>query len=125
MLRMNQLPLEQKIRIIGWLTAGQSIRHVARELGIHQDTISMLSLKVGNACAKLHDQLMRNLQVNFIELDEQWDFVKKKQKNVKINDPAEYGDIWLYVALASIEKVVLSYKVGKRTAETTLSLALD
>ena len=50
---------------------------------------------------------MRDLQVNQIELDEQWDFIQKKQKRVQTGDPSEFGDVWLFVALASTPKAVL------------------
>jgi IS1 family transposase len=84
-----------------------------------------LSARVGHGCARLHDRLMRDLQVNLIELDEQWDFIGKKQHHVKQGDPAEAGDVWLFVALAATQKAVLSYVIGKRTPENTEALAMD
>jgi IS1 family transposase len=65
---------------------------------------------------------MRDLQVNLIELDEQWDFIQKKQKRVQTGDPGAWGDVWLFIALASTQKAVLSYLVGKRSAENTREL---
>jgi len=53
-----------------------------------------LSVRVGEGCAHLHDRLMRDLQVNLIELDEQWDFISKKQRHVKQGDRDEFGDVW-------------------------------
>jgi IS1 family transposase len=84
-----------------------------------------LSTRVGAGCARLHDRMMRDLQVNLIELDEQWDFVAKKQRHVQPGDSEECGDAWLFVALAATQKAVLSYVVGKRTAENTEALAMD
>ncbi|MDO8433668.1 MAG: hypothetical protein Q7S58_14785 [Candidatus Binatus sp.] len=63
--------------------------------------------------------------MNQIELDEQWDFIQKKQKRVNDGDPAEYGDVWLFVALAATQKAVLSYLVGKRSTANTYALARD
>jgi IS1 family transposase len=73
-----------------------------------------LGVRVGDGCERLHDRLMRDLQVNQIELDEQWDFIQKKQKRVRSDDPAEFGDVWLFVALAATQKTVLSYLVGNQ-----------
>ena len=78
-----------------------------------------LGVRVGDGCARLHDRMMRDLQVNVIELDEQWDFIGKKERHVAQGDPAECGDVWLFVALSATHKAVLSYVVGKRTAENT------
>ena len=47
--------------------------------------------------------LMRDLQVNLIELDEQWDFIAKKQRHVKQGDAAETGHVWPFVALAATQ----------------------
>ncbi len=68
---------------------------------------------------------MRDLQVNLIEFDEQRDCVAKKQKRVRTEDPKEYGDAWLFVALTATQKAIISYVVGKRTQENTYELALD
>ncbi len=68
---------------------------------------------------------MRDLQVNIIELDEQWDFIAKKQRHVTTGDPEAFGAVWLFVALAATQKAVLSYVVGKRSTENTEALAMD
>jgi IS1 family transposase len=68
---------------------------------------------------------MRDLQVNDIQLDEQWSFVGKKKKRVTMADPEEFGDNYLYIALASQEKAVLSYLLGKRNEENTRIFLCD
>ena len=37
-----------------------------------------LGARVGQGCENVHNRYMRDLQVNLIELDEQWDFIQKK-----------------------------------------------
>ncbi len=122
---MNILPFEKQSQIIGALTEGLSIRAVARLFDVERKTVGRLALRVGQGCERLHDRMMRDLQVNLIQLDEQWDYVAKKQKRVQSDDPAEYGDTWLYIALSATHKAVLSYVVGKRSVENTEALALD
>lgn len=122
---MNVLPVEKQTQVVAALTEGCSIRATERLTNVNRNTIMSLSLRVGEGCARLHDALMRDLQVNLIELDEQWDFIQKKQKRVRTGDPEEYGDVWLFVALASTQKAVLSYLVGKRSTENTYALARD
>jgi len=109
---MNELSQDRKIEIIASLTSGSSKRLIARDLHVHQDTVSRVALRVRQGCARLHDHIMRDLQVSLIQLDEQWDFIKKKQKRVKAEDSEDVGDTWLYVALASVEKAVLSFMVA-------------
>jgi hypothetical protein len=91
---MNILPFESQVRVISALTEGVSIRSTERLTGVNRNTIMSLGLRVGEGCERLHDRTMRDLQVNLIELDEQWDFVAKKQRHVKDGDPDSYGDAW-------------------------------
>jgi IS1 family transposase len=50
---------------------------------------------------------------------------RKKQRRVKQGDPAEFGDVWLHVALSATHKAVISYVVGKRDQSYTDQLAID
>lgn len=122
---MNTLSAEKQSRIIGALCEGCSIRATERLTETHRDTVMNLSVRVGQGCERLHDRMMRDLEVSTIELDEQWDFIGKKAKRVKTGDPDEYGDVWLFIALAANQKAILSYVVGKRSVANTEALAFD
>lgn len=122
---MNILSFDQQIRIIGALTEGCSIRSTERLTETHRDTIMRLGVKIGVGCQKLHNVTMRNLQVNTIELDEQWAFIGKKQKHVTEEDSSELGDCYLFTAIAANQKAILSYAVGKRNGETTEEFISD
>jgi IS1 family transposase len=122
---MNVLSFEKQVQVISALTEGCSIRSTERLTDVNRNTIMSLGVRVGDGCERLHDGMMRDLQVNQIELDEQWDFVAKKQAHVAQGDPPECGDAWLFVALAATQKAIISYVVGKRTAENTQALTLD
>jgi IS1 family transposase len=122
---MSVTSQETQVRIISALTEGCSIRATERLTGAHRDTVMRLGVRVGEGCARLHDRLMRNLQVNVVECDEQWDYIAKKQKRVKQGDPAEFGDVWLHVAISATHKAVISYVVGKRDQAFTDQLAFD
>ena len=74
---------DQQIAVIAALTEGCSIRATERLTGIHRDTIMRLGVRVGDGCAALHDEMMRFVQVNRLELDELWSYVGKKQRRVK------------------------------------------
>jgi len=115
----NVLPIEKKIAAISALAEGSSIRSIERMTGIHRDTIMRLGVKVGEACAKLMDESMRDLPCKKIEMDEIWGYVGKKQRRVSDADGDNKGDAWTYVAIDPETKAVAAYKVGKRDFETT------
>jgi IS1 family transposase len=110
---------ENAIRAIQCLIEGCSIRSTERMTGLHRDTIMQLLVLAGERCAKLMDERMRGLKCNFVQCDEIWTFVGKKQKRCRKDDSAELGDAWVFVALDAETKLVPSFRVGKRTAATT------
>ena len=122
---MNILPRDKQVEAIAALCEGVSIRATARLMDADRGTVMNLGVVVGRGCAVLHDTLMRDLQVSRIELDEAWSFVAKKQKAVRKDDPADFGDQYVFVALAGAAKAIVSYRVGKRTARNTLAFVRD
>ena len=68
---------------------------------------------------------MRDLNVNFIELDEIWSYIGKKQARVRSDDAPEKGDAYTFTALDATSKAFLAYRVGKRTSEHTQAFVAD
>ena len=122
---MNRLAFPHQVRVLSLLTEGNSIRATERLTGVHRDTIMRLSKRVGEACHRLHHAAMRQLHVGFLELDETWGFVRKKQQHLQDSDPAEFGDAYLWMGLDAQTKLVVSYLVGKRTGENARALLAD
>ncbi len=116
---MYILKPEKKLAVISALIEGTSIRSTERITGVHRDTICRLLVGVGDHCADLLDEQMRNLRCNFIQCDEIWTFVGKKQRLVRKGDSEELGDQWVFVAIDPQTKLVPVYTVGKRSTETT------
>jgi transposase len=56
--------------VISALVEGNSIRSVESMTGIHRDTIMRLMGRVGERCAKVMDERMRNVRCQEIEADE-------------------------------------------------------
>jgi len=106
--------LDDAERVIMLLTEGMSIRAISRVTGIHKTTILSLLLTIGAKCATLFDERVQNLKPRFVQADEAWTFVQKKQRRLKASDPAERGDQYLWVALDSESKLVMTFHVGKR-----------
>lgn len=116
---MNRLSTDRQVAVIAALCEGCSIRTTERLTGTHRDTIMRLGARVGRKCGYLHNAMMRNLNVAHIEMDELWSYVGKKQKRVKPNDDPGKGDCYSFIAIDAINKAIISYRSGKRDAETT------
>jgi hypothetical protein len=122
---MNVLPRDKQVEVVAALTEGYSIRAIERLTSVHRDTIMRLGVRVGNGCAVLHDAMIRGLHVSRIELDEAWSFVAKKQRHLKPSDPADFGDQYVFLALAGSGKANISYRVGKRSGDNCRAFLAD
>lgn len=123
---MNKLNKEKQEMAITALVEGSSIRSVERMTGIHRDTIMRLMVRTGQNCEYLLDEHLRHLSCNYIELDEIWCYVGKKQRHIqKTDNPNEIGDQWVFVAIDAESKLIPSYKIGKRNSATATSFLND
>jgi IS1 family transposase len=111
----NHLNFDKKVQIISMLCEGNSMRGISRMTDVHRDTINRLGVRVGKGCARIMDRLFRNLDCPLLEVDEAWGFIGAKAKTVKLKKlSAEYGDIWVWVAIDAATKLVPSFMVGDR-----------
>lgn len=124
---MNCLKKEKKLQVVKCLVEGCSIRSTERMTGVHRDTIVRLVLRIGNGCQKLLDKRLVNLECIFIQADEIWTFVKKKQ--YKLTNPerkrSDIGEVFIYVAMDPMTKLVINFFAGKRNLKNTYLFIKD
>lgn len=106
--------LDDAVKVFTLMTEGMSVRAISRVTDIHKTTILSLLKTVGATCARLFDAKVQNIRPAYVQADEAWTFVQKKQKRLTAKDPAERGDQYVWLALDSQSKAILSYRVGKR-----------
>src|SRR5258707_2888633 len=121
----NVLSKDKQIMIIGALAEGSSMHAISRMTGVHRDTICRLGVRIGKGCANVLDAKMRNLSCKFLQLDEIWGFIGKKEKHVSFKDDPTLGDVWTFCAIDSETKIVPAYKVGKRNHQTANAFVSD
>jgi hypothetical protein len=78
----NVLPREKQIAVIAALAEGSSIRAIERMTGTNRNTIMNLGVRVGQGCAEILDAKMRDLTCHFLQFDEIWGFIGKKESTV-------------------------------------------
>lgn len=121
----NVLPRDKQIAIISALAEGSSMHSISRITGVHRDTICRLGVRIGQGCAALLDAKMRDLSCRYLELDEIWGFIGKKEKHRRETDDPTLGDVWTFCAIDAETKVVPSFKVGKRDHFTANAFLAD
>jgi len=117
---MNTLPVDKKLAVISSLLEGNSVRSTERITGVHRDTICRLLVETGSRCAGIMDSTMRNIHCAFLQCDEIWCYVGKKDRRVRKGESPELGSQWVFVAMDEESKLVPCYWVGKRSRETTI-----
>jgi IS1 family transposase len=110
----NILPTDKQIVVVNMLAEGSSIRAVERITGVNRNTIMNLGVRVGKGCAKLMDAKMRDLTCRYLQFDEIWGFIGKKEKHRLHSDDPTLGDVWTFCAIDAETKLVPAFKVGKR-----------
>ncbi|MEL6375750.1 MAG: helix-turn-helix domain-containing protein, partial [Pseudomonadota bacterium] len=100
---MRKLDTKTRALIIRLLVEGNSIRATSRIADVSKNTVNKLLNDAGAACAKYHDEHVRNVKASVIQCDEIWSFTYAKQKNVATAKaaPEHAGDTWTWTAIDS------------------------
>ena len=123
---MNRLDIDLQTQVINCLVEGNSIRSTERLTNTHRDTIMRLMVRVGEGCARLLDEKMRDLSCQRLQVDEIWSYVGKKQAQLKPDDDrSRLGDQWTFVAIDPDTKLVPTHRVGKRARQNAVAFIDD
>ena len=103
------------------------MRSIERVTGASINTVRKLLLDAGEACAAYHDEHVRGVKSERIQVDEIWQFVYAKEKNVPTAKaaPEGAGSTWTWTALDADSKLVVSWLLGVRDGQTAYDFMMD
>lgn len=110
----NVLSAEKRLRVLASILDGNSVRATSRLTSVHQDTISRFALTAGEGAQYLHNRIACGLSCHLIETDELWSFIGSKQSRVTEKHPVGFGDVWVWVAVDAVSRLVISWHAGAR-----------
>ena len=124
---MNRLTAKERSQILHLLCEGMSIRAITRLTGASKNTVAKLLEDAGRVCMAYHDQFVRRVEASRIQVDEIWTFTHCKERNVAKAKaaPEGAGDTWTWTAIDAETKLIVSWMVGERDAETALDFMHD
>jgi IS1 family transposase len=95
--------------------------------GVSKPTILKLLADLGTACAKYQDEKLRNLKSRRVQMDEIWSFCFAKEKNLpeRLRGKFGFGTVWTWTAIDADSKLMVSWLVGDRSAETATVFVKD
>lgn len=116
------LPVEKAAHALELLTEGMSLSAVERLTGVHHTTILKLLVQIGEGCEKFTADRISNVRVKNVEVDEIWQFIRKKERHKWSNEIEDHsiGDSYTFVAIERDTKLVLAWHLGRRTAISTM-----
>ena len=117
---MNTLKPEKQKQIVAALVEGNSLRSTARMCNVSFNTVLKFLPRIGKACGEYQNRVFRKLKSKRIQCDEIWSFCYAKEKNVPKDKKGKFGfgDVWTWVAIDAETKLVPSFMVGNRDAQT-------
>jgi IS1 family transposase len=122
---MNKKSTKDRAFILHCLVEGNSIRSTTRLTGASKNTVLKLLVEVGEACAAYHHEKVSLLRCKRLQLDEIWSFVYSKAKNVPEGMEDKAGDVWTWTAIDTDTKLIPSWFVGGRDADTAEDFISD
>jgi hypothetical protein len=124
---MNKLNQTNQSQVIAALVEGNSINSIVRMTGVSKVTILKLLKDVGIACADYQDRTLRGLKCKRMQVDEIWQFVYAREKNVPAEKKGKfgYGDVWTWVAIDADTKLVPAFMTGNRDVKSATMFIND
>ncbi|MBB6126384.1 DDE-type integrase/transposase/recombinase [Mucilaginibacter lappiensis] len=123
---MNKLPTDKRVQIINCLVEGMSLRATSRLVDVSINTVTKLLVDTGKACQNFHDETVHSLTSERVQCDEIWSFVGMKESHVPQEKKGSgIGDAWTWTAIDADSKLVLSYYVGNRDAQSAWEFMSD
>lgn len=115
---MNKLPTAKRVQILQMLCEGSSMRAVSRVCDVSINTVTKLLEDAGRFCFFFHDQRVRGVKSERVQVDEIWSFNYAKAANLPNAKaaPTGAGDVWTWTALDADSKLIVSWLVGERDA---------
>ena len=89
-------------------------RGLFEELATIIERCSFENAEVGKHCETILDERMRGLRVQYVQCDEIWAFVGKKERRMIAGNSPEFGDAYTFVAFDQDSKLAICHLVGKR-----------
>jgi IS1 family transposase len=122
---MNKLPFEKRCQIINMIVEGTSLRATSRITDTSINTVTKLLVDAGKACEMFQHETVKGVRTKRVQCDEIWSFVYSKQKNVPEGMEGSAGDVWTWVGMDADSKLVISWYVGSRDADSANDFMQD
>jgi IS1 family transposase len=100
------------------------VRATARLVDCHRDTVLNVLETIGRQCTSLLDAKVRYVRAKFVQTDEVYTYVGRRKRWSTPDEP-ERGEFFTFLSIDRDSKLIINWKVDKRTNETTEDFLRD
>lgn len=121
---------EEKVMVaLKMLLVKVALSDISSVLGMTEETILEWLRRAVQKAREINEHLLRELPVTQVQLDEMWNFIKRKHSsqadpNGESREESEDGRQWIWISYAPEFRLILATFVGPRTYESALQLIL-
>lgn len=115
----DKLDAKARTHIHSMLCEGSSMRAVARVCDVSFKTVAKLLIDAGLACARFHDEAVRDVQATRVQCDEIWSFCYAKKRTSRRRRLRRIGLRTCGPGRRSMptRRCIVSYLIGGRDSE--------
>lgn len=124
----HRITKEKRSLILHLLIEGNTINGICRILSVGKANVLKYLKEVGEACEDWHDDNVRGVEVDYLELDESWSYVhthKERMTKEKKRENPEAGDSWLWAGICRDSKAIVSWLMADRKQISCLQFCRD
>ncbi len=116
---------DKAVQVVEMISETVGIRAAARLARVDQGTVLRILESAGEHCARLLDAKIKNIKVPFVQADEVFSYVQHQPGcGVDEQDPNR-GAFYVFLSIAKNEKLIINYRVSKRTGDDAANFLED
>lgn len=112
------------VQVVELLSESVGIRAAGRLARLDKDTVLRILESAGEHCARFLDAKVRNVKAPFVQADEVFSYIQQKPNGKNEDDPNR-GSMWTFLSIAHREKLIINWRVAKRTGDETAEFLGD
>lgn len=109
------------------LCVGSSLESISRICGVSRRTVASVLTRMGSLCADFHNSETRNVRARRVQLDRTWSFASAEPHKFARRKTGfdALQDVFIWTALDTESKLILSWRVGDGDGLNAIALARD
>jgi IS1 family transposase/transposase-like protein len=120
-------PEEKVMMALKMLLVKVALSDIGFVLGVTEETVLAWLRRAAQKAHEINTHLLRDLPVTQVQLDEMWNFIRRKQAlqagpDGESTDWSEDGRQWVWISFAPEFRLILAVFVGPRTLDSALQL---